>query len=275
MVTELENDVPSELLSFLPHRWWKIGDVLIITIPTQIADYQEQIGSAMLRLSNVSARTVLGKLGPTEGVTRVPAFKYLAGDTNTETIHKELGCLFKIDAAKLTFSPGNHGERERLLELVQENECIIDMFTCVGNLSLPIAVHRKPKQVIAAEINPYAFKYLEENIKLNKLEGCMKALLGDNRVILKEFEGQANRVISGYLHADEQQMRQAIRLCKPNGFYHYHEATPSREETQKRPITRIMQAAEAENRKVEIIAKRRVKKYSPGVEHIVVDVRIL
>ena len=52
------------------------------------------------------------------------------------------------DALKLTFSSGNHTERQRLINIVEEGEKIIDMFACVGNLSIPISVHHPESKVI-------------------------------------------------------------------------------------------------------------------------------
>lgn len=274
LVELLIEKIPKDLLVHIPHRWWFIGDILITSIPEQLLPLKKEIGEAFLELEPKRARTVLGKVGPTKGITREPNFEFLAGDRNTETVHKELGCLFKLDAAKLTFSPGNHFERKRLLNVVKSNEFIIDMFSCVGNLSLPIAVHKSPKQIIAAEINPYAFNYLEENIKLNKVANVMKAIEGDNRVILRNYEGKADRVISGYLHSDEDQIKQAIRLCNENSMLHYHVAITTKKEKQAETMMNIKRLIESEGRICTRMIRKRVKKYSPGVEHIVLDVVI-
>ncbi|NHJ47036.1 MAG: class I SAM-dependent methyltransferase family protein [Asgard group archaeon] len=275
ILDKLRDKIPIELLSHVPHRWWKIGDILIIPIPKTLEKYQTQIGTTLLSLEEKKIKTVLGKLGPTKDVVRTPEFHYLAGDTNTETVHKELGCYFRIDAAKLTFSPGNHGERKRMIDIVAPNEYIIDMFSCVGNLSLPIAVHKSPKKLLMAEINPYAYKYLVENISLNKIDDIAFPLLGDNRIILQEYEGLADRVLGGYLHCDDQQITQAIRLCKKEAIFHYHEATPKKKETQNRPLTRVKKAAKEEGREISLLQKRSIKKYAPGIEHVVLDIKII
>jgi len=272
LISILSKSIPEELLSEIPHRWWYVGDVCIVSIPTSLFEFKEIVGNAFLLLEHGKARTVLGRIGPTSGIIRTPSFEYLAGDKNTETIHKELGCYFKIDAAKLTFSPGNHSERERMMNIASEGEIIIDMFSCVGNLSLPIAVYKSPKQLIAAEINPLAFDYLTENIALNKVQNRMKAILGDNRITLRDYYGIADRVISGFLESDYKQIQSAIRLCKRGATLHYHEATPISEKDT--PINKLMKIASNENREIEMITKRKVKKYSPSIEHIVIDATI-
>lgn len=275
LVFLLQKIIPPNLVNLIPHRWWRIGDITIVSIPSELAEYKQAIGKALLAVER-RARTILGKTGPTKGVIRTPQFEYLAGDPNTETIHKELGCLFKLDAAKITFSPGNHGERTRLVNITKPGEIIIDLFACVGNLSLPLAVNNAPKRIIAAEINPLAFRYLTENIRLNKVTRKVTALFGDNRIILKDFEGLADRVLSGFLESDEKQRRIAIRLCKKGGILHYHESTPSAtKEKRERPIRRLQKHAKEEGREIRHIKKRTVKKYAPGVEHVVVDACII
>ena len=274
LVELLIEKIPKELLIHIPRRWWFVGDILITSIPKQLLEYRNDVGEAFLKLEPKRARTALGKIGPTKGITREPSFEYLAGDKNTETIHKELGCLFKLDAAKLTFSPGNHFERKRMLDAVKTDEFIVDMFSCVGNLSLPIAVHNSPKQIVASEINPFAFNYLEKNIELNKVSSCMKAIMGDNRLVLKEFEGKADRVISGYLRSDEEQIRQAVRLCSENSIFHHHEAITTKKEKQAETMMDIKRLIESEGRVCKRMIRKRVKKYSPGVDHIVLDIEI-
>ncbi len=207
----LEDQIPSNLSSYIPHSWWYIGDILIVSVPKQLLNFKHILGEVFLQVEQGKARSVFGKVGPTRDIIRTPEFVFLAGDTNSETIHKELGGQFKIDAAKLTFSPGNHGERKRLIDIVQKNEFIVDMFSCVGNLSLPLAINNEPKKIVAVEINPLAYRYLEQNIKLNKVENRMIAIFGDNRTVLSEYHGQADRVLFGYFNGDNQQKRLAIR----------------------------------------------------------------
>jgi tRNA wybutosine-synthesizing protein 2 len=61
----------------------------------------------------------------------------------------------------------------------------------------------------------------------------------------------------------------AIRALKDKGVIHYHESTP--EAVLERPVERVKRAAESEGKKVKILEFRRVKHYSPGVLHVVVD----
>ncbi|MEA2069898.1 MAG: class I SAM-dependent methyltransferase family protein [Asgard group archaeon] len=271
---KLQGKVPSHLLKYLPHRLWKLGDITIIPIPEELKEYKVEIGQQLLKIEKKQTRTILGKIGPTTGVMRKPQFEVIAGERNTVTTFKELGCWFKIDAAKLTFSPGNHAERKRLIELARKNEVIIDLFACIGNLSLPIAVHNQPKKVFATEINPIAYHYLKESIALNKIEDRIEAFLGDNRQLFGQQIKLADRVISGYLKSDWQQIVLAVQLCKKGGVVHYHEATPTNKSVTNRPVERLKKAGLELKREVTILEKRTIKPYAPGIDHVVVDAEI-
>jgi len=52
---------------------------------------------------------------------------------------------------------------------------------------------------------------------------------------------------------------------------HYHESVPSKLRFE-RPIERILSAADG--RRVEVLNKRLVKRYAPGVDHVVIDAKI-
>ena len=75
LVELLKEKIPKDLLVHIPHRWWFIGDVLIASIPKQLLPLKKEIGEAFLELEPKRARTILGKVGPTKGITREPNFE--------------------------------------------------------------------------------------------------------------------------------------------------------------------------------------------------------
>ena len=107
------------------------------------------------------------KLGSINGPKREPDVEILVGD-NTETIHRENHCFFKLDVAKMMWSKGNTTERKRIGTIVKDGEIVVDMFAGIGYFSIPIAVHSKPEKIYSIEINPVSYSYLKENIALNK-----------------------------------------------------------------------------------------------------------
>jgi len=258
-------DIPAHEKKLLPSGWQVLGDVIIVSLREELEPRKKEIGRALLSLYP-KCRSVLLDRG-INGRMRQPVREIILGES-AETIHKENGCLFKIDALKLMYSQGNLAERERMSRL-GKNETVVDMFSGIGYFSIPMAVHSKPRRIYAVEINPVAFGYLKENVKLNKVEDVIEPILGDCAVVTPAYV--ADRVIMGYLDASEY-LEQGIRALLPGGILHYHEAVPGAVE--QRPVERVLMAAGKQGRKAEIISIRRIKKYSPGVWHVVVDARV-
>ena len=258
-------DIPDSEKKLLPSGWQVLGDIVIVTLKAELEHRKTEIGEALLSLYP-GYRTVLLDRGIT-GRMRQPTREIIAGE-NTETIHRENGCLFKLDAMRIMFSMGNLDEKKRMSRL-GKGEVVIDMFAGIGYFSIPMSVHSKPMKIFAIEINPEAFGYLKENIILNKVGGIIEPVAGDCSIVTPR--GIADRVIMGYLDAHPY-LAQGIRALVPGGIIHYHEAVP--EAVERRPVERIMEASGKLGRSVEIIGVRRIKKYSPGVWHVVVDAKV-
>ena len=186
----------------------------------------------------------------------------------TETIHKENGCLFKLDLSKVMWSKGNNNERLRIAKLVEDNEVVLDMFAGIGYFSIPIGVHSNAKRIYSIEINPNSYFYLCENIKLNKLDN-ITPILGDCMVQAPKYK--ADRIVMGYVKTTHHYLNVAINSLNEGGILHYHETVPEKL-MNTRPLERII--SQAGNREVELLKLNKIKKYAPGVEHVVLDVKV-
>jgi tRNA wybutosine-synthesizing protein 2 len=255
-------------LAFVPAGWQVLGNIIIVDIPEILEDKETRIAEALLSMYP-KCRTVVRDFG-IEGQFRQPKRELLLG-SETETIHREHGCFFKQDVTKVMYSKGNLEERKRMSRL-GEGEVIVDMFAGIGYFSIPMAVHSRPKKITGIEINPESFAYLKENIRLNKVEDIFIPICGDCSKAAPE--GTADRVLMGYVGTTHHYLEPAIKaLKKGGGILHYHETVPE-SLTRTRPQERVRKAACSLGKKVEILETRRIKKYSPGVLHVVVDVRI-
>ena len=259
-------DIPLHEKELLPSGWQLLGDVIIITLREELETRKNDISKALLSMYP-GCRTVLLDRG-ISGQMRQPMREMIAGD-NTETIHRENGCLFKLDAMQIMYSQGNLAERKRMSKL-GNGEIVVDMFAGIGYFSIPIAVHSKPLKIISIEINPVSFGYMRENIRLNRVDNIIEPVEGDCALVTPR--GIADRVIMGYFDAHPY-LEKGISALMHGGILHYHEAVP--EAVEQRPVNRIVETAGKLARKVEIIEARKVKKYSPGVWHVVVDAKIL
>lgn len=243
-------------------KWKKIGNILILD-----NKFTVQSDKQLKELSDKHKVKTVMKVDHIHGTKREPVIKLLYGE-DTETINKENGCLFKLDLKKVMWSKGNNNERIRIAKLVEDNETVIDMFAGIGYFSIPIGVHSNAKQVYSIEINPNSFHYLKENIKLNKINNIIP-LLGDCMDITPNYN--ADRIIMGYVKTTHHYLKTAIDSLNKGGVIHYHETVPEKL-MDIRPINRIKEVAG--DRSVEFLKLNKVKKYSPGVFHVVCDARI-
>ena len=266
-------------LDSAPSSWGVVGSVVLVEMGD--APRPTEVGEALLALHG-EADTVLGR-GGIDGAHREPDVEVVAGEGDTETVHTEHGTEYGLDLAEVMFSPGNKAERARMGEVVTENERVLDMFAGIGYFTLPMA--RAGASVTAVERNPTAFRYLVENARRNGVDDRVEAYRADCRDVLDAgldaFGGPAtvDRVVMGHYDATELSdggqtyLDPALSALSPGGVVHVHEATPE-QLVFERPIERIEAAAADAGREVEILDTRRVKGYSEGVAHVVVDARI-
>ncbi|MHA1771185.1 MAG: class I SAM-dependent methyltransferase [Candidatus Thorarchaeota archaeon] len=264
---EIEFEKQNEI--HLPSGYHVIGHVILLHLDSSAIPYAKYIAEATLKYEK-KAKTVLIWNGPTQGQLREPNYRYIAGDPRTETIHVEAGVRYRIDPVRLTFSGGNRAERIRLPKLVNEDETVIDMFACVGQFSIPVA-KRSGANVVAIEINPVAYKYLVENIRINHVVDKVIPINADCRQV--EMKGIADRVIMGYLHQTDEYLPFALKLLKQRGgIIHLHQGWPD-----SRAINDLLSGIAESCQEFGFICDcsvRQIKRYAPGVHHIVVDIQV-
>lgn len=263
----LAGQVPVEKLQLLPSGWYIVGQTVVVKIHPALQAYKKLIGSALLK-AYPRCCCVLADAG-IEGQLREPQREVIAGSAGV-TIHRENGVVFKLDPMRIMFSPGNLPERTRMSRLGL-GERVVDMFAGIGYFSIPMAVHSRPIQVLAIELNPVAFGYLVENVRLNRVGSIVRPVLGD--CAIQTPHGWADRVIMGMVGITDRYLPFGIRALVPGGVLHYHQTLPSWLYPDHL-IAEVICAAEAQGRRAEILQCSRVKKYAPGVLHAVLDVRI-
>lgn len=266
---KLKGEIPNDLLDLLPSRYPMIGGAIIIFLQDELKPYKNLIGRAIIESWNL-VKSVWVREGPTRGVHREPQLECVAGACDPIVTHRELETTFRIDISKLTFSPGNAGERQKLVRLIREGDIVVDMFACCGNLSLPIAKKSNPKAIFGIEINPYAYSFLIENISLNHVEDRYFPILGDNRIATPE--DVADHVLMGYFEVDETQMEVAVKAIKKNGIIHLHFLSKKGREGEK--LNKYLRVVEDAGARVIDFKIDKVKSYAPNTIHYVARVQL-
>ncbi|MFQ5975030.1 MAG: class I SAM-dependent methyltransferase family protein [Candidatus Hydrothermarchaeales archaeon] len=261
----LKEELSSEKLKLIT-GWELLGNIVILKLPRGLEDSKFLIGEMVLKL-HPKAQSVVNRK-EIKGVYREPEVELIAG-TKTKTLHKENGCIFKVDPTKVMFSFGNLEERKRMANISNEKETVIDMFACVGQFSIPMAKHSNPKATYAVEKNPAAFNFLKENIRLNNLKN-MHPILGDCRKVTPK--NLADRVVMGYLFETHKYLPSAVDALKNGGMIHYH--TTSHKEDIEREEKTVKDIVKREGRSIDFMENRIVKSYAPKIYHFVIDIKI-
>lgn len=181
---ELKGIVEDALLDRVPKRFDYIGDVAVISIPSELEAYRRDIAEKLVSMRG-NTRAVLNKVSRLEGEHRVAGFELLLGDS-TETVHRENGYAYRLDVRKVFFNPRLYWERGRVAAKVSPSENVLIPFCGVGPFVLPAA--GKGARVLAIELNPDACACLRENIRLNRLDEKITVVQGDAEEFFRQLE---------------------------------------------------------------------------------------
>ena len=249
-----------------PKKWERIGDVVVLRIPAAGRDHETEIARAFAEV--LRAETVVEDVSGIHGVLRTPAVRVLRG-SRTETVHVEGGVRYRLDVAQVMYSSGNLAERLSAAELVRPGDVVVDLFAGIGYFALPIAVHSTGAAVHACELNPVSFRYLVDNIRLNRVTN-LTPYLGDCQEVAPR--GIADVVILGHFSARDY-LDVAFECLRGAGTVVFHDLVP-REQFPGEPVRLLSEAARAHWYDIESTRTRIVKSYAPGIMHAVVEARV-
>jgi tRNA (guanine37-N1)-methyltransferase len=269
----LEDILTSQESRELISSFDQIGDIIIVRIPDSLVSKKQLIGQTLLNEVKI-AKSVFYQTSAVEGDFRTRSLEILAGEDRTETEYKEFGCKFTVDVENAFFSPRLSTERERISNLVQEGETIVNMFGGIGMFSVMIA-KKKKCTVYSIDINPIASRLCERNIISNKLAGKIISVNGDALQVIKEqLENKSDRTLMLLPERSDEFLESAINATKSGGIIHYyhHIHADKKSDAGKLSEVHYLQVAPV---KSEILGSKIVRAVGPRYYQTVVDVRIL
>jgi tRNA (guanine37-N1)-methyltransferase len=273
--TILAEQLPSKIIPLVSKSFDIVGDIAIIELSPEAEPFEKSIAEALTRVHK-NVKSVYSKAGPIADSQRLRPLHHVLGDHQTETVHKEHGCLFKIDVSKAFFSPRLSTEHERVARQVRPHECVVDMFAGVGPFSVIIAKRLNEVQVHAIDANVEATRLIEENAKLNKVQDKVRVWLGDARSITMEnLSHTATRVIMNHPSQAREFLDTASEaLRQEGGTIHYYTFAdgPSSEAKAEEEFSSAL-ANPRWNTK--IITAHRVRGVAPMKWQVVVDAKVV
>ena len=268
----LENILTSQESQELISSFDQIGDIIIVKIPDSLLTKKKLIGETLLNEVKI-AKSVFYQASAVEGDFRTRNLEILAGEDKTETEYKEFGCKFTVDVENAFFSPRLSTERERIANLVQDGEIVVNMFAGVGMFSIMIA-KKKRCTVYSIDINPVATKLCEKNIISNKIVGNIISINGDaSRVIQEQLKNKSDRTLMLLPERSDEFLESAINATKSGGIIHYysHIHADKKSNAGKLSEEHYLQVTPV---KSEILGSKIVRAVGPRYYQTVVDVKI-
>jgi tRNA (guanine37-N1)-methyltransferase len=186
----LRGILTDEELLALQSSYNVVGDIAVLEMDECLRPKRMLIGGAMLRTFK-NVKTVALKTEQVSGEYRVPGVEVIAGEKRTETIHREHGCVYKLDVAAAYFSPRLGHERMRIAELIRDGERVLVLFAGVGPYAV-LAAKRTKADVTAVELNPKAVEYMRWNVLKNRVN--VDVVEGDARKVTPTL-GLFDRII--------------------------------------------------------------------------------
>ncbi|MGQ9468628.1 MAG: class I SAM-dependent methyltransferase [Nitrososphaerales archaeon] len=269
----LENILTIDEINQLYSSFDIIGDIAVIKIPDALLDKKFIIAKAIMDNMR-SVKTVLRQVTPVSGDYRTRELEYILGEDKKLTLYKEHGCIFKVDLAKVYFSPRLSTERVRVARKVEHGETVVNMFAGIGSFSILIAKHQLSSIVYSIDINPDAYNLMLENIKLNKVSNRVMPLLGDARLIIEySLKEVADRVLMPLPEKAIDYIDAALIALKPKGVIHYY--THVHASKDEDPVEKaVREVNERWKLNYELLEARIVREVGPRWHQVVLDLLI-
>lgn len=178
----LQAILPEHLVDEVPSGYSQAGHLAHLNLRDEFKPYGKLIGQVIMD-KNPSIKTVVDKKNTIANKFRTFPLELLAGEDNFVVEQNESGCRFKFDFSKVYWNSRLSTEHERLVNKFGKHEVVGDVMAGVGPFALPSG--KNDTIVLANDLNPESYKYLQDNIGLNKVDTFVKAWNLDGREFIE------------------------------------------------------------------------------------------
>ncbi len=263
----LAGTLSDEELALVPASFDIVGDIAILKIPGGLENRKKTMAEAMLKTFK-NIHVVAEKKTRVRTKYRTMKLGILAGEQRKETEHREHNCIYRLNIETCYFSPRLGSERLRVAEQCRDGERILVMFAGVGPYAVLIAKRSKPGEIYAIELNPEAFRYLEENLRINKVN--ITPIRGDVRQETPKL-GKFDRILMPLPKDAGNFLDVALPSLRKNGVIHLYDFAHDEEES----IKKVKRSCNNLGYRIETLNAVKCGSYSPSLFRTCVDFRVI
>lgn len=166
----------------VPSSFESVGHIAHLNLREELLPFKYIIGQVILD-KNPRLQTVVNKVASIENEFRVFPMELLAGKEGMETEVRQHGARFKLDFSKVYWNSRLEREHQRLVQLFQPGDVVLDAMAGIGPFAIPAA--QKGCLVYANDLNPASYTYLCTNIKINRVGGKVLPFNMDGRQFMR------------------------------------------------------------------------------------------
>ena len=157
--------------------WTHMGHILHLNLTDDLVRYKNVIGEVLLnKIPNV--QMVINKTDSVDNFDnsyRSLAMEVIAGEGSTITSVRENGCTFEFNFAKVYWNSRLCQEHETMVAKIGKDDALYDVMAGVGPFCIPVAKSSGTKHILANDLNPSSYHWLNRNAVLNKVQTRFKS----------------------------------------------------------------------------------------------------
>lgn len=159
----------------------RVGHIAHMNLRDHQLPYRKLIGQVIMD-KNPGVTCVVNKTNIIDSTYRNFKMEVLAGEENMVAKVKENGVTYEFDFSRVYWNPRLSTEHQRIVQLVKRGDTVFDVFAGVGPFAIPAA--RMGANILANDLNPESYRWLQHNCKLNKVEGRVRTFNLDGRAFI-------------------------------------------------------------------------------------------
>ncbi|XP_060938695.1 tRNA (guanine(37)-N1)-methyltransferase [Limanda limanda] len=160
----------------------RVGHIAHMNLRDHQLLYKSLIGQVIMD-KNPGITCVVNKLNIIDSTYRNFKMEVLAGEENMVAKLKENGVTYEFDFSRVYWNSRLSTEHQRVVQLVTRGDTVFDVFAGVGPFAIPAA--RVGAKVLANDLNPESYRWLQHNCKLNKVESKVRTFDLDGRAFIQ------------------------------------------------------------------------------------------